>query len=243
MPNHRIRSALTARGMTASQLAGVVGVDPKSVERWITQGRVPHRGTRDRVAKALGHDETYLWPQLLLESRASSAAQSELVQLWPTRDSVPGDVWRSLIERAKKRVDVLVFSGGFIVEAFSLHKELERLAAGGGKGRVLVGRPDGDEVRRRGEAEGLPTLPARAASTLDYLAEARTVDGVEVRVHDTPLYASIFRFDDEVLVNPHTYGAPAVDSPVFHFQRTQEGHMFAYYQAAYDRVWNVAEPA
>lgn len=237
MTNHRIRSALTARGLTGSQLAGTVGVDPKSVERWMTQGRVPHRGTRARVAEALGYEESYLWPQLLLESRASSAAQSELVQLWPTRESVPGDVWRSLLDRTKRRIDVLAYSGGFLVEVFGLANELERLSMGGGQARVLVGDPASEAVRRRGEAEGLPTLPARAASTLDYLAGVRNLDGVEVRVQDAPLYASIYRFDDEILVNTHTHGAPAKDSPVFHYQKTQEGHMFAYYSAAFDRVW------
>ncbi|MET8519766.1 XRE family transcriptional regulator [Nocardioides sp. NPDC004968] len=243
MTNHRIRSALSARGMTGSQLAGAVGVDPKSVERWMTQGRVPHRGTRARVAEALGYDETYLWPQLLLESRSSSAAQSELVQLWPTRESVPGDVWRSLLSRAKHRIDFLAYSGGFLVEAFGLVAELERLSETGGTGRVLVGDPASDAVRRRGEAEGLPTLPARAASTLDYLSPVRTLDGIEIRTHDAPLYVSIYRFDDEILVNTHTHGAMAKDSPVFHYQRTREGHMFAYYASAFDRVWAEGSPA
>ncbi|MDX2817537.1 hypothetical protein PV410_34245 [Streptomyces sp. PA03-5A] len=37
-----------------------------------------------------------------------------------------------------------------------------------------------------------------------------TTPGVEVRSHDTILYNSIYRFDDDVLVNPHVLGAPAL---------------------------------
>jgi hypothetical protein len=28
----------------------------------------------------------------------------------------------------------------------------------------------------------------------------------QIRLHDTPLYNSIYRFDDELLVNTHVYG-------------------------------------
>ena len=40
--------------------------------------------------------------------------------------------------------------------------------------------------------------------------------GVQVRTHQTTLYASQFRFDDSMLVNNHTYGSWAAQSPVLH---------------------------
>ncbi len=241
--NQRIRSALTNKGMTAASLAGAVGVDPKSVERWISQGRVPHPGTRARVAEALGYEETHLWPQLLLDSRAASSAQSELVQLWPSRESVPGDVWRSLLTRTSKRLDVLAYSGGFLVEVYGLASEIERISEAGGQVRIALGDPESEAVRLRGLNEGLPALPERARSTLEYLAEVKDLPGVEVRQQDAPLYVSLYRFDDEVLANTHTHGAPAKDSPVFHYQRAADAHLFNYYAAAFDRVWKDATPA
>ena len=242
MPNHRLRSALAAHDMTTAGLAATVGVDPKSVERWLTQDRVPHRGTRARVATVLGHEETYLWPSLRDGMGATAATASELVSMWPTRDSVPGDVWRSLSSRVSRRLEVLVYSGGFVVEAFGLTREIRRIAAGDGSVRILLGKADSDEVRRRGVAEGLPTLPARAASTRDYLRDVRGLSGVEIRVHDVPLYASIYRFDDDMLVNPHTHGIGAKDSPVFHYERVGTGGLFGYYEKAFDRVWEIATP-
>lgn len=228
--------------MTSAALAGAVGVDPKSVERWISQGRVPHPGTRARVAELLGHEETHLWPQLLLESRAASSAQSELVQLWPSRESVPGDVWRSLLTRATTNLDVLAYAGGFLVEVYGLAQEVQRISSAGGQVRILLGDPESDEVQRRAEAEHLPALAARCRSTLEYLSPVRDLPGVEIRLHSTPLYASIYRFDDEMLTNPHTHGAPAKDSPVFHFQHAADAYLFNYYRDAFERVWVGAEP-
>lgn len=240
MANHRLRSALAAHDMTTTGLAAAVGVDPKSVERWLTQDRIPHRGTRARVATALGHEETYLWPSLRMGPGTTSATSSELTTVWPTRDSIPGDVWRSLSSRVRRRLDVLVYSGGFVVEAFGLPREIRRMTANDGRVRILLGDAESDEVRRRGVAEGFPTLPVRAASTLDYLRDVRGLPGVEVRVHDVPLYASIYRFDDDMLVNPHTHGIGAKDSPVFHYERVGADGLFGYYEKAFDRVWETA---
>jgi hypothetical protein len=41
-----LRALLLERGVTLDRLAEAVRVDPKTVERWITKGRVPHRRHR-----------------------------------------------------------------------------------------------------------------------------------------------------------------------------------------------------
>jgi hypothetical protein len=49
---------------------------------------------------------------------------------------------------------------------------------------------------------------------LTYYRPLVDVDGVEVRLHATTLYASLFRYDDEILVNPHAFGEPASANPI-----------------------------
>src|SRR6266496_2137326 len=61
MPNERLRAALLERGLTPTALAEELGVDHKTVERWIG-GRVPYRRHRYAIATQLGVDEVYLWP-------------------------------------------------------------------------------------------------------------------------------------------------------------------------------------
>ncbi|MHA6752242.1 helix-turn-helix transcriptional regulator [Dermacoccus nishinomiyaensis] len=236
-PNTRLRAALDAAGLTRAQLAEAVEVDPKSVERWITRGRLPHAATRLRVAQAVGADETYLWPALV--ERPDSGMPADIVQVWLSRDVVPGHVWQNLVDNTRERLDVLAFSGGFLVETFRLAERVAAVSAAGGRVRIALGDPASPVVAERGVAEGLPSLPNRAASTAEYLAGVKDLPGVDVRVHETPLYASIYAFDDDLLVNPHTHGLPAKDNPVLHLRAAPgSGGLADYYRSAFERVWD-----
>lgn len=241
MTNHRLRQALTARDMTVPGLAERVGVDAKSVERWITQDRRPRPATRVRVAALLGHQETFFWPELLAGARTRGATGSELVQIWPTRDVVPAEVWRNLAGDVQRELCVLVYSGGFLVETVGLAQVLTGLSRKGAQARVLLGDPLAPEVARRGRDEGLPSLSARCASTAEYLAPVLGLPGVQVRTHTTPLYASLYGCDDAWLVNTHSHGVPAMSSPVLHLERVPGGRWVDYYAAAFERVWQTGK--
>ena len=75
-----------------------------------------------------------------------------------------------------------------------------------------------------------------------YLRDAIGAPGVELRFHATTLDNSIYRFDDDMLVNAHVYGAPAAHSPVLHLCRLPGGQLFDHYQASFERVWEQASP-
>jgi hypothetical protein len=64
---------------------------------------------------------------------------------------------------------------------------------------------------------------------------------VKARYHETPLYNSIYRFDDEMLVNLHCYGFPAAHNPVLHLRRLSGGDLFDTYADSFDRVWSTSE--
>ncbi|WP_461005973.1 hypothetical protein [Streptomyces capparidis] len=59
---------------------------------------------------------------------------------------------------------------------------------------------------------------------------------VEIRLHDTPLYNSIYRFDEEMIVNDHVYGVLAAFTPCLHLRR-MDGSYFNTYIESYERVW------
>ena len=107
--------------------------------------------------------------------------------------------------------------------------------------RLALGDPDSEAVRRRGDEEGIgDALAARVRLAQTYLRDAVGVPGIELRFHATTLYNSIYRFDDDMLVNAHVYGAPAAHSPVFHLRRLPGGQLFDHYQASFERVWEQA---
>ena len=111
----------------------------------------------------------------------------------------------------------------------------------GVKLRLAMGDPDCEAVRLRGEEEHIGDgLAARIRLSLIYLREAIGSAGVELRFHATTLYNSIYRFDDDMLVNAHVYGAPAAHSPVLHLRRLPGGRLFDHYQASFERVWSQA---
>ena len=85
-------------------------------------------------------------------------------------------------------------------------------------------------------------LASRIRITQTYLADLAEAPGIEVRIHQTTLYNSIYRSDRTMLVNMHTYGAGARSNPVMHLQRVAEGGLFDGYLASFDRAWITAQP-
>jgi transcriptional regulator with XRE-family HTH domain len=114
--NERLRTAMIRRGVTTDELAKCVGVDVKTIERWISKDRLPHRRHRWMAAARMGADETYLWPQLAGAHVRPGASQAELVMLYPDRASVPRETWLRLLGEAQSSIDVLVYSGTFYAQ-------------------------------------------------------------------------------------------------------------------------------
>ncbi|MET8257745.1 helix-turn-helix transcriptional regulator [Micromonospora sp. NPDC005205] len=60
--NDALRVALSDTGHTTESLAETVGVDPKTVGRWLTEDRIPHSRHRLAAAEALHKDVSDIWP-------------------------------------------------------------------------------------------------------------------------------------------------------------------------------------
>ena len=79
---------------------------------------------------------------------------------------------------------------------------MRRKAEDGVQVRLLYGDPESDAVALRGAEEGIGDgLAARIRLALGYMREAFDEPGVSVRLHGTTLYNSLYRYDDELLVN------------------------------------------
>ena len=239
MSNERLRSQIAAAGMTITDLAGTLDVDPKTIERWITKDRMPYRRHRWATAEALKVDEGYLWPQVLDDPQTKSASQAEFVTLYPHRGAIPSDLWTRLIAEAQDSIDVLVYSGLFLLDGQpDLLPKLVEKAGRGTKARLLLGEPDSPAVQLRAQEEGIgENMTARSKLSLDVLRPTLGTPGIEVRTHDTTLYNSIYRFDEHLLVNTHVYGSQAPQNPVMHLRRVPGGRLFDHYMQSFDRVW------
>jgi len=240
--NERLRGSLASAGLRPVDLAEAVQVDAKTVERWITQDRLPHRVHRAAAAKCLHVEETYLWPKLVHDPRTHTASQAELLRLYPSRGAVPSDVWKELLDGAREAIDVLFYAGTHMFEN-DLVGTLARKSAQGIHCRVLIGDQSSDAVRLRAVEEGTSGgLEGRIQLHRLYLRALRGIPGIEMRAHGTTLYNSLYRFDQDLLVNVHTYGAPAGLSPILHLRRVPGGRMWDHFMKSFDEVWIRGQP-
>jgi len=242
MPNERLRATLLERGLTPAALGDELGVDPKTVERWIS-GRTPYRKHRFAVAARLGVDERYLWPGALSKEQVAAASDSEVLAIYPHRSDVPREAWERLFKAAERDISVLVYSGLFLAEDPVLQKVLAERARAGVRVRILLGDPDSPQVAERGADEGVDGMMAAKIHNVLVLSRAlRGIDSTEFRFHRTILYNSIYRGDDHLLVNTHIYGVPAAGAPVWHLRKVAGGEIASTYLESFERVWDSAVP-
>jgi hypothetical protein len=245
MPNERLRDALLRNGLTPAQVAGAIGVDPKTVERWITKGRTPYQRHRHAIAAMVRETENYLWADAVAPERKAEISDSEVVRVFPHRNSIPVELWDRLINDASAHVDILVHAALFLVERPKFIKSLAKKAASGARVRLLFGDPDSPEVALRSEEEDLGegTLSARIRNALASYRPLREVEGVKIRFHRTTLYNSIFRFDDEMIINTHVYGIQGAHAPSLHLRRLSAGDLFETYAESFETVWHKSSNA
>lgn len=244
MANERLRRAIQQAGLRLEDVAEHVEIDVKTAERWITKGRLPHARNRVKTAQLLRVDELDLWPEVGEEGNGRGLSDGELVRVYAHRGLVPHDLWYELLEETSQRLDVLVHAGLFLPDGRSdLGALVRRKAQGGVRIRLLYGDPDCDAVALRGLEEGIGDgLAARIRLALGYMREAFYEPSVSVRLHPTTLYNSIYRYDEELLVNSHAYGVAAGQSPVLHLRRFPGARLFDHYMASFERVWQTSRP-
>ncbi|WP_026404863.1 helix-turn-helix domain-containing protein [Actinomadura rifamycini] len=243
MPNERLRAALLQRGLTIDALAEQIGVDPKTVERWITKNRTPYRRTRYAVASHLGVDETYLWPDALTKEQVTSASGTEIVTIYPHRWAVPRDAWGRLFTGARNEIGILVYSGLFLAEDAGAQRILADKARKGVRVRILLGDPDSSQVAERGADEGIgDSMAAKIRNVLVLYKPLQSVENVEIRLHSTVLYNSIYYADDQFFVNTHVYGVPASNAPFWHLKQIPGGELVTTYRTSFERIWEGAKP-
>ncbi|MYT20013.1 XRE family transcriptional regulator [Streptomyces sp. SID7760] len=243
MANERLRSAMLTSGVTVEAMAEHIGVDPKTVERWISQGRAPYRRHRLAIAAYLREDEAYLWPNGLPDGQRKDAADAEVLKVYPHRSYVPPELWLQLFGRAEHEIGVLVHAGVFLAENPRWSQLLRLKAASGVRARILLGDPESPEIQRRGQEEEIGEGVAyKVREVMKLYRPLYSVPGIEFRVHRSTLHNSLYRADDEWLVNTQVYGVSAPLAPVLHLRRVAGAELVSTYQQSFEKVWEEAVP-
>ena len=231
--NHPLARALRGAGITAVDVSTHLGVDPKTVQRWIS-GRVPYPRHRDALVSLTGWSPHDLWPSLPRPAEPATVAD-EVRVVYPHRSGVPSDAWTRLLHCAEREIGILAYSALFLAEDASVPTLLREKARAGVRVRIVLGDPAGQHVATRGDEERIGAgMGARIRTALVGFGPLAAEHGVDVRLHDTVLYNSIYRADDELLVNQHVYGRPTAHAPVLHLRANRAVGMVATYTGSFD---------
>lgn len=239
--NEPLRQAMLRARLREVDVAAHLGVDPKTVRRWLS-GRVPYPNSRAALAGLLGADEADLWPEARNPLSGRSRLE-ELAAVYPHRWAIPRDAWTRFFESAEHEIGILAYSALFLAEDAGLLGIIEDKALKGVRVRFLLGNPGSPSVALHGQEEGISdAMAAKVHNALALYRSLLATDNVEIRLHDTVLYNSIYRADNQLLVNQHTYGAPAAHAPVFCFRESGNGDILTTYLDSFERIWAAANP-
>ena len=240
--NEPLRRALLRARLREDDVAALLGVDPKTVRRWLN-GRVPYPHNRTAIAELVGADEGELWPDAggLLAARSRP---EELGTVYPHRWAVPREAWVRLFGSAEREIAILAYSALFIAEDAGILRILADKGRAGVTVRIALGDPNGPHAVERGEEEGIgDAMPAKIRNALTLYRPLGAVQNIEIRLHRTVLYNSIYRADGQFLVNQHTYGIPAAQAPLFCLCDADGNEMVSLYLDSFERVWASAAPS
>ena len=241
--NERLRRAMAQAQVDVDDVSRAAEVDPKTVQRWLA-GRMPHPRHRWAVAKALDQDEGYLWPSDGQVLPPGAGTTAEVVAAYAHRADVPAEQWWDLLVAARRQIDLLGYAMLFLSEQHPRLCDLLRgKAAASCRVRIALADPASPQAKERDAEEGLAgALLGRISTALRYLDELRDCEGIELHLHATPLYNSLFRFDDEMFVTPHLYGVPGYGAPLLHLRRLGAEGLFTSYAKHFDDVWATSVP-
>jgi transcriptional regulator with XRE-family HTH domain len=238
--NELLRRFLLQAHLREEDVAARLGVDPKTVRRWLN-GRVPYSHNRAAIADLLGAEEADLWPGA---SGALTARirPDELSTAYPHRSAVPREVWIRFFSSAEREIGILAYSALFLAQDREILRLLAEKGRVGVNIRIALGDSEPSHVALRGE-EGIgDAVPAKIRKELALYRSVAGPENVEIRLHQAVLYNSIYRADDQLLINHHAYGIPAARAAVFFLRDTGGGEMTTLYRDSFERVWASALP-
>lgn len=239
--NETLRRAMVEAQLTDGDLATELLVNPKTVQRWLS-GQLPYPRRRRELARLLDVDEEDLWPELRA-LRAAASKPAEVIAVYPRRAFITEDAWASLLARAQHEVNILSYSASFLLEQKEVLDVLKERSAAGARVAIALADTARLDLSCAGseEDEGAELVEDISAA-VELVRPLVETGRAELRLHDAVLYNSIYRADDQVLVNQHIYGFPSAQAPVYHLQKIGGGEMFDSYMASFDRIWKQAVP-
>jgi len=149
------------------------------------------------------------------------------------------DEWLEFFRRAKKSIGILVHAGGFLAENNRFLRLMRERAAKDVSVRILLGDPESPEILTRGLEERLGRgVEFKVRNAIVAYSPLMGVPGISFRIHRSTLHNSIYRADEEWLINTHIYGISAPHAPMLHLRRVPGAGLVNSYERSFEMVWD-----
>lgn len=249
MPGRRASfNRATARARESSDWRGAIESTTPEMARWILANRTyiarvdvaVEDATRrpDEAERPVDRSLADRWARFG-DRRDEGVDDSDIVDAYDTqveRDGPPE--YEAAFRVARERVVESDGRGGLRVPG-----RLDQAITEASEQILSASDPDGTAAAgHRSEVGNDDANAAEIRAALMLYRPLADRDGIELRLHQVILYASIYRADDELLINQHIYGAPAAKVPVFHLRRARDGDMAPDHLTSFERIWTEATP-
>jgi hypothetical protein len=209
--NH-LRQALDSADLQPGDLSGLIGVDTRTVRRWLS-GQAPYPRHRAKIARALGLTEEALWPEL---PPTTQPLVRDVITGYPSAESIGVPAPETLIQGDRDRIELLDQTLLRYLRPEGLTELLIQQAVRGTQVRIMVAEPG------------------------YHLAPLLEQPRIELRVVDFGEHQTIHRYDDQMLVTLPLAGKLDEPPALIHVQRRAEGGLFDRLAAHYDDSWEHA---
>jgi transcriptional regulator with XRE-family HTH domain len=241
--NERLRQAIKDAGLTLEQFADTIGVDEKTVDRWLG-GRKPYPRHRQAVATALGITPQDLWPDTPVKADPGRG-RLELVSAFAHTDDLLAPDWHEMLDLATEQIDLLDYTLIDLLAKPGIPALLARKAEAGCAVRILISyatraRLATDTPIDEPYEDLEPPAAFEIARSRGYLEPLLAPDGIEVRKFVAMRFNSIIRADDRMLVSLHLWGATRGQAPLLHLRQDEHPGMFEQLEAHFHSIWDYA---
>ena len=219
--NEHLRTAITRSGLTLEEFADIVGVDVKTVQRWLGRPRSV-RGNRARVAGALDTTEHALWPDAVPVPTTTEAQRADDTRdrrrnrgIWARhRPRRPGPSDRSFAQPSSgSRSPSPTSHPSQPSSSYSA-----RAPPTDAQARILIEDPD------------------------EQIEPLLGIDAIEIRASPSRENHVIYRADDEMLLVLTRIGSASASPPIIHLRRQADGGLFDRLADDFDDRWLEATP-
>ncbi|MGV0770821.1 DUF5919 domain-containing protein [Mycobacterium syngnathidarum] len=261
VPNHVLRQAMRAKGVSNAKLAQAANVTTKTVERWLAGETEPYPANGRAAAEHLDHPPVLLWPAVFSASAVTNLGHAaDAAADLPTADLSAVYLSRSEFLHANPPSTLFgaasdIAMSGVSLNLFCQHypdTEIVRLLESGTTIRCLFLDPAGRHTADRETEEGhapsvlstLTTLNIRTLQRIQQRLPTEARPNLALRTYNEPIRFNITIIDSMTcIVAPYLPNARGVESPTLLInKRDDTPGLFDIFTTVFDHLWNRGRP-